>query len=601
MSRHGDWTVARYLAARLEQLGIRHVFGVPGNHLGPFISEMRQSTGIAWVGDCNEIVAGSAADGYARASGLGAVGVTYGVGAFSLINTVGGAFVEHVPVVVINAAPTYEQFLNYRSIGLLTSHMTPSKDTTLEAYRQVTVDAQIVSNAAMAPVVIDAALTACLTESRPVYLEVMENVWTSPCAAPKGAIAPRPRPVTADNERMLAGAVTATAALIERFGRPIFWGGVEIQRHGLADAFQRLVDESGIPFCTTIMGKSAVSENHPLFHGVYNGKASLPDVWRMFQEVAGCRIGIGAWSTSKNLGGTRSVGDDWVMASHEGVSVGTQYFPDVQLGRFIPALREALAGRTNEAADYYALGSGEAHPRIESEDRRAFFAGLRAEPPAAAALTYDGFFQRINAFLAAATKGRGIHARNPYVVVSDAGFSLLGSQNLHMVERNGFYSQTSWLSIGYSVGAATGVKAGRDDRRPLVFVGDGSFQETCQALSTQTRLRQDTVVFVLNNEDFYGIEQMLVHPCYFKEGSTEGPDEYNVLHPWNYARLAEVFGGGDTPMTGYVVGTHGELDEVLAALADAGHPANRGPVLVQVKLPMKDYPASIAYPVEACS
>ena len=77
------------------------------------------------------------------------------------------------------------------------------------------------------------------------------------------------------------------------------------------------------------------------------------------------------------------------------------------------------------------------------------------------------------------------------------------------------FAQNSWLAIGYSVGAVTGVKSARPGKRPLVFVGDGSFQETCQEMSTHTRLRHDTVLFVLDNEGFYGIEQMLVHPCYY--------------------------------------------------------------------------------------
>lgn len=608
----GRWTVARYLATRLRELGIGHLFGVPGNHLGPFLPEVR-AKGIEWVGNCNEINGGYAADGYARATGLGAVAVTYGVGALSVLQPVGGSYVEQIPVVVITGAPTYEQWLNLRAIGLLTSHMSPNARSNVDAFRQVTADAQVVTSSRMAPVQIDALLTTCLTERRPVYLEVWENVWADECDAPRGSIVPLPRPTTKRNDQMRADAVKAAVDLVCRLGDPIFWGGEEIDRYGLRAEFESLVDATGVPFCTTIGGKSIVSENHPLFHGVYNGKASLPEVRDIFKNVAKCRVGLGSWTTSKNLGGTRALGDDWIVAAHQGVSVGPQYYPDVKLGEFITSLRDALVSRQARAkeaggaafsADYYrerdevradaAFGAGD-----DIESRAAFIENLDAAPaPTDRPLTYDTFFQRVSRFLDDSASGEGTDATSPYVVVSDAGFSLLGSQNLKMPQPRSYFCQGSWLAIGYSVGAVTGVKAARPGKRALVFVGDGSFQETCQELSTQTRLGHDTVVFVMNNEDFYGIEQMLVHPCYYREGSGEPESFYNELHPWRYHRLAEVFSTPVTPMTGVEVGTHAELDALLDRLADAQDPANRGPVLVQVRLPREDYPRAIGYEVD---
>lgn len=613
-TRPGGWTVARYLATRLKQLGIHHLWGVPGNHLGPFLPDVVKQ-GIQWMGNCNEINAGYAADGYARAQGVGAVAVTYGVGALSVLQPVGGSYVEEIPVIVITGAPTYEQWLNLRAIGLLTSHMSPNTRSNVDAFRQVTADAQVVTGSRMAPVQIDALLTTMLTERRPVYLEVWENVWAGECAAPQGELVALPRPTSPANVKMRDKAVKAAVDLVCALGSPIFWGGEEIDRYDLRGTFESLVDATGIPFCTTIGGKSIVSENHPLFHGVYNGKASLPEVRDIFKNVAKCRIGLGSWTTSKNLGGTRAVGEDWIVAAHQGVSVGSQYFPDVKLGEFMDALRVALVACRDEAkrtgtggwsADYYqARGvaatrgpDGDPVPADAIESREDFIAQLDAPSPAEQTLTYDSFFQRISGFLADSASGTGVDATSPYVVVSDAGFSLLGSQNLKMPQPRSYFCQGSWLAIGYSVGAAAGVKAARADKRPLVFVGDGSFQETCQELSTYTRLRQDSVVFVMNNENFYGIEQMLVHPCFYDPASGEEPSFYNELHAWQYHRLAEVFGNDDTPMTGYEVRTHAELDRVLAVLADADDGVNRGPVLVQVCVPREDYPRAIGYEVE---
>ncbi|KJS60229.1 alpha-keto acid decarboxylase family protein [Streptomyces rubellomurinus] len=601
-----EWTVARYLATRLEQLGIRYLFGVPGDFLGPFLTIMQETTGVRWIGTPTEMGGGYAADAYARVRaadtdpekgevGVGAVAVTYGVGAFSLLNAIGGAYVEDVPLIAINAAPSYEQWLNQQAVGLLTSHMSPRRESNLAVYRQVTVDAQLLSNPGLAPSQIDSAITACLTERKPVYLEVMEDLWHAPCAPPQGELRAHGRTFTKRNEEMLAKAVKAAVALIDAFGTPIVWAGEELVRHRLEDELLDFVQSTEMQFCTTVGAKSVVSERHPRFAGVYNGRASLPEIRETFQN-AGCRIGLGTWSTSKNLGGEQSIGDDWIVAARDGVSVGSKYFPEVQLGRFIRALRDALSGRTFPA-DHFALAHAAG---LDVPASTAAFLDSLSATEYPAELTYDSFFAHMNHFLEHRATGGDPQAPSPFTVVSDAAFALLGSMNLRITERAGFLAQNSWLSIGYSVGAATGVALGRQQpmKRPLVFVGDGSFQEICQELSTQVRHHLRPVVFVLDNEGFYGIEQMLVSPCYYKDRPSNGADFYNVLHPWRYEKLAEVFGTDKDRMHGREVSTHAELDALLAEIADPGDDLNHAPILARVRLSRHDYPRALQYKID---
>ncbi|MEU5210008.1 thiamine pyrophosphate-binding protein [Streptomyces sp. NPDC020742] len=608
-------TVAEYLAIRLEQLGITHLFGVPGNHLAPFLSALHERTSVRWVGTPTEGGAGQAADGYARVKaadaqtalgeqGIGAVAVTYSVGAFNLLNAIGGGFAEYVPLIAINAAPTYEEWLNQRAIGLLTSHMSQRPDSNLDVYRQVTVDAQAISNPGLAPTQIDGAITACLSHRRPVYLEVMEDVWEAQCPVPRGRLTRRERPVTPENARMLDRAVTACVDLIRRYRNPILWAGEEIDRFRLSDEFEKLVRETRIPFCTTVGAKSVVSEYTPGFSGVYNGKASNEDVAKVFQN-AGCRIGLGSWATSKNLGGVRSIGDDWAVAAHEGVHVGASYFPDVRLAEFLPALRTRLVAEFGAGAfeaDYFAVAHAEGLgvPASTTAHLEAQVGGAYPE-----SVTYDSFFRHLNDFLTSQDSAPPGERSNPFTVVCDAAFALIGSMNLRMAERASYVAQNSWLSIGYSVGAATGVAFARRhaEKRPLVLVGDGSFQETCQELSTQVQHGLRPVVFVLDNEGFYGIEQMLVNPCYYKEGApgSDGADFYNVLHPWRYEELAGVFGSAKLPMHGFAVRTHDELAALLGRIAEPTDPVNQGPVLVRVQFARHDYPEALKYKIaEKC-
>ena len=99
-----DFTVGSYLVSRLEEVGVRHVFGVPGDYVLGFMDEIVHSP-IELIGTCNELNAGYAADAYARLNGVGAVCVTYAVGGFSVLNAIAGAYAERVPVIAICGGP----------------------------------------------------------------------------------------------------------------------------------------------------------------------------------------------------------------------------------------------------------------------------------------------------------------------------------------------------------------------------------------------------------------------------------------------------------------------------------------------------------------
>jgi len=596
-------TVAAYLAARFEQLGITKMFGVPGDHLGPFISEMEATTSIKWNGGTNEINIGYATDGYSREKGIAAVGVTYGVGALSLINTISGAFVEHVPIIAVNAAPTYEQVLNFRNIGLLTSHMSTNELSNLNAYSQVTVNQQKINSSKLAPKQIDCALSACISLRQPVYLEISQNVFTEMCDPPEGRLEKLPGVGNADNTKK---AVDAAVELIKTNGKPIFWVGNEVGRKDLRDAFIDLVDATGIPFCSTIMAKTVVGESNKHFHGVYNGKASDPPVWNIFKNVAQCRLGIGAWSTSKNLGGTQSIGEDWSMAARDGVSVGSKYFPNVMLGDYIAQLTAALLevkGQFELVDDLYEEANEIAPVKLRKgdpvlkllKDKTQFLSQARelvAKTKLDEKLTYDNLFATVDNYLQEGER------YNNHFVVADAGFSLLGAQTLHMPPRKCFFSQASWLSIGYSVGAVVGLQLAKEGKNEqgLVFVGDGSFQETSNAISDLTRTRSRNIVFVSNNQDFYGIEQMLVDACFYR--GEKPADSYNFLHPWQYEQLAKVFNAKGAPCHGAVIGTISELNALLKERETVGSEIHEGTLLVRVLLNREDFPKAIAYKVK---
>ena len=68
-----DFTVGKYLAARFEQIGLKHYFMVPGDYNLVLLDELLTNKNMEQIGCCNELNAAYAAEGYARVNGGGAV------------------------------------------------------------------------------------------------------------------------------------------------------------------------------------------------------------------------------------------------------------------------------------------------------------------------------------------------------------------------------------------------------------------------------------------------------------------------------------------------------------------------------------------------
>ena len=91
-------SVVTYALDRLADLGIGHVFGVPGDYAFPINDAVEVHSRLTWVPSANELNAAYAADGYARRRGAGIVCTTYGVGELSTLNGLMGAMAERLPV-----------------------------------------------------------------------------------------------------------------------------------------------------------------------------------------------------------------------------------------------------------------------------------------------------------------------------------------------------------------------------------------------------------------------------------------------------------------------------------------------------------------------
>ncbi len=506
-------TVASYLWNRLAGLGATHAFGVPGDYALDLLDVLVASP-IRWVGTCNELNAGYAADGYARMNGIGVAVVTYGVGGYSVLNAAVGADAEAVPLVVVSGAPASAR----RRSGAMVHHLAAGYTQQLDVYGRCTAAAVLLDDPETAADEIERVLHLCVTEKRPVYLEVPLDIVHTPCSPHKRRVNPAPAP----DPQALAECVAEAVELLDAAQRPLVLAGLEVPRFGLSTDVLRLVEALELPFATMVSSKSSLPELHPQFVGIYQGAWSRPEVTAQVEESDGL-LALGVWMTDIDSGGFSAHLPErkTIRAGRAGVRIGYHSYPGVKLRDLVLALTTAARPR-----EYLA-----SHPA------RTFAPAAPFVAEAGAKLTSKRFWERIGQFLTDDTP-----------VVVDPGDAFCAAPDLHVAEAENFLVQPYYASIGWAVPAALGVALARPGKRPVVLTGDGAFQMTAQELSTHVRMGTAPVVVVLNN-DGYLIERLL---------HEDGP--YNDIQPWRYHALPAVFGEG---AIGIKATTERELEAAL--------------------------------------
>ena len=520
---NSEITVAEYLLIRLKEIGVDHLFGVPGDFVLGFFNQVLKSE-IKYIGTCNELNAAYAADGYARIKGIGAFASTYGVGELSAINGVAGAFAERVPVVVITGSPATINF----STHLLLHHTLGDYQIPLKMYEKITVASTQLVSGETAPAEIDRVLSACLFHQQPVYISLPSDVVMMKCKSPNAF--PFPTHPRSDQDA-LREAIKEAVKMLNKAKKPIVIADVEVIRFKLQKDFAGFLDKTGFPYVTMMLGKTLLSEQHPQFIGLFEGDRSRDSV-RDRVESADCILQLGTLMTDFNTGGfTTNIDDSKTISGNIGyVKIKHHYYENVHLRDFIQGLTENLTQRDSATLDIQCAGNSCVHRHTEPY-----------MPDAPKPLTIKRFFDRMSHFI-----------KNNSIVIAETGVSLFSAAEMLMPEGAKFIGQTFYGSIGYTVGATLGAAMAAQHRQVVLFVGDGSFQVTCQDISTMIRNHLKPIIFLLNN-DGYTIERVITD------------HSYNDIQPWHYHKLVEVFGGG----LGIDVHTEGELEDALVKTAKA--------------------------------
>ena len=541
-------SVVAYALDRLADLGIGHVFGVPGDYAFPINDAVEVHERLQWVPSANELNAAYAADGYARRRGAGIVCTTYGVGELSALNGLMGSMAERLPVFHLVGTPSQRIVRQ----GLICHHTLG--DRNYERFESISASACCVS-ARLTPenavIELERVIDKALEQSRPAYLTFPMDLALMPITGTPIQGSPIGEINQHDSvPEELEAVLDLLESRIAAASNPVVLPTITLKRFGLVNSFEIFLKTSGLAYATTPMDKSLLSEDHPAFLGMYNGKRSTPESLQSIVEGADLLIDLGGlvqedlntglWSGSLNPNRIISVHADWVQAGH-------QVFTSVSIS-------DVLVGLTTR------FKKASKHLFCCGKDRSVQPASLLPLSEVNEAPTSSmSFYPQLQQFL-----------RPSDLLVSDTGTCLLKLNAIRLPAGVAMESQTLWSSIGWGTPAALGCALAEPERRVVLVTGDGAHQLTVQEIGVMSFTGANPVVIVLNN-GLYGVEALI----------SETGHAYNDLPPWRYADLPAALG-----CEGWWCGRAGTVSELAQALEEINnHP---GGAYLEVMIPAEE-------------
>ncbi|KAJ5095446.1 Thiamine pyrophosphate enzyme [Penicillium alfredii] len=531
-----DIKLADYLFARLRQLGVQSIFGVPGDfnlRLLDFVTP----AGLHWVGNCNELNAAYAADGYGRINGLAAVITTFGVGELSALNGIAGAYAEKTPVVHIVGTPpravqsartfVHHTFSDgdFRRFAAMSTHITAAQTN--------------LTDSATAPERIDWILQQALVHSRPVYLEIphdMNDVLVSAANLNSPIHVPE-TPRAAHEPKVVAGVLDRVYSA----QRPLILVDGESESLNILEQIDTLVQTTGWPTWTSIFGKSLVNEQHPNVYGLYAGAYGDPQA-KEYYDGADLVIVLGPHYSDTNtfLFSTIAPSAVRVSFSETTVQIGNDTYHDVSPRSVLSQVLQTL-----DVSRISRPKSLPSKPKIST-----------ADIPSTDLIAQKTFFRLVNPLF-----------REGDIILTETGTASHGGSGFRLPAKSRIFGAVTWLSIGFMLPATLGAAlahrelnasasaSAKTDSQVILFIGDGSLQMTAQEISVMIREKLRIVIFILNN-DGYTIERVI-------HGRKQA---YNDVPFWRHTQALNYFGADEDHVAGntFTARTCGELQTVLA-------------------------------------
>ena len=468
------------LIRALENEGVDLLFGLPGGAILPVYDPLIDSS-IRHVLVRHEQGAGHMASGYAHATGRpGVMMVTSGPGATNVVTALCDAHLDSVPLVCITgqvplAAIGTDAFQECDTTGITMS---------------VTKHNFLVTEAQDIPRVVKEAFHIATTgRPGPVLVDIPKDIVDpgNPASATEWSDdIEMDLPGYDPDTGVDASDIAAAADMIRSAERPVLYVGGGILKARAAEVLRQLAELTGIHVVTTLMARGAFPDSHDLCLGMPGMHGNFTAVTAM--QEADLLVALGARFDDRVTGRLDGFAPDArvVHVDIDSAELGKVRRADVAIQGDCRVAVEALI------ADLQANGLGDAdrgawHSRISGWQERFPLAYEAWEPGQALKPQY--VIERL----------RDLSPDDTIVASGVGQHQMWASQYWRFDHPYTWINSGGLGTMGYSIPAAIGAKAGMPDRTVWAVDGDGCFQMTAQELVTATVEGFPIKVALLNN------------------------------------------------------------------------------------------------------
>ncbi|HEY1665003.1 MAG TPA: acetolactate synthase large subunit [Trebonia sp.] len=464
-------STAELIVECLENEGVTHVFGIPGEENIRLMEALSKSS-IEYVLTRHEQGASFMAETYGRLTGkAGVCSATLGPGAINLLLGTADATTNSTPLIALSA-----------QVGMARSFKESHQSVDLVSmFAPVTKWSALMAIPGAAPEMIRKAFKLAQTE-RPgaVYLAVPEDVEEA--EAPPSLVPLRVNVPRADDPS--AEQVSRAAQILREARNPVVLAGHGAARGGASQALIRFAQSLNIPVATTFHGKGVFPDDHPLALGTVGFMRH--DYVNFGFDRADVIVAVGYELQEFNPVRINPSGTTRIIHVHRfPAEVDAHY--DVAVG---------LTADISHSLDALAAAVWRRVPAAGGERIRELLSDE---------LTHgqqDDRFPMHPARIVA--DSRAALSREDIVLVDTGALKMWMARLYPTYAPNTCLISNGLSTMGWTVPGAIGAKIARPEAKVLVATGDGSFLMNSQEIETALRLRLPFVILVWV-DDAYGL------------------------------------------------------------------------------------------------
>ena len=547
---------AAYVVKALQEENVEILFNYPGAATIDIMDELYKQDQVKVILPRHEQALAHAADGYARSTGkVGVCMVTSGPGATNLVTGIATAYSDSVPMVCITgqvdlALMGNDAFQEVDTVGIVrnVSKYAVTVRDRKDLGRILKEAFYIARTGRPGPVVVDIPKNIQKAMGSDVYPDEVNIRGYKP------------------NTTVHIGQVKKACSVIAKAKRPLFLLGGGISISGANELMTRLVDKTGIPVVTTLMGKGAISSRHPLYlgnvgiHGGYAPNVAITDCDVM--------ISIGTRFNDRITGKLSTFAQNCkiVHIDVDAASISKNIKVDIPIVADAKLAIEALL----EYIEPHDLGDWPAQLQQLKEESPVTQAGEEG-------LTPQNIIDYINN-----------HYDRP-VVTTDVGQNQLWTTQFLEIEGNHQLLTSGGLgTMGYGFPAAIGAQFGNPTKRVFAICGDGGVQMNIQEFATAMHYHLPVTLVVINNgylgnvrqwqqlfyDKRYACTNLLMDESAIVTRDMIDNDEFEYVP--DFVKLAEAYGAQGIRVT--------KVEELEAAFTKADA-FKKGPTLIECIVP----------------